>query len=84
MALIMSALHGVESGDATLLTERLSRLTGGTNPWRFSAKELTALLAQQSGNKSQAQKLFKELSDDAKAPSGIRARAAEMTAILSE
>ncbi len=82
MALVLSALHGVETGDAVELTKKLSRLIDGKNAWRHSAKELTALLAQKTGDKAKAQKLYKELSDDATAPSGIRARAAEMTAIL--
>jgi hypothetical protein len=82
MALIMSALHGVEQGDAALLTEKLARLINGTNAWRHSAKELTALLARKSGDKAKAQKLFKELSTDTTAPSGIQARATEMLAIL--
>ena len=82
MALVMSALHGVEAGDAAILSEKLSRLMNGKNAWRHSAKELSALLAQNSGDKAKAQKLYKELSDDATAPSGIRTRAAEMTAIL--
>ena len=82
MALVMSALHGVEAGDAPILSEKLSRLINGKNAWRHSAKELLALLAQNSGDKAKAQKLYRELSDDATAPSGIRSRAAEMTAIL--
>ncbi|MBT3991636.1 MAG: tetratricopeptide repeat protein [Rhodospirillaceae bacterium] len=82
MALIMAALHGIESGDAVALSQKLTRLINGTNAWRHSAKELSALLAQKSGDKAKAQKLYKELSDDATAPSGIRTRAAEMTAIL--
>jgi len=38
--------------------------------------------AQKAGDKSKAGKLYKELADDATAPSGIRTRAAEMSAIL--
>ncbi|MBT3917409.1 MAG: tetratricopeptide repeat protein [Rhodospirillaceae bacterium] len=82
MALVIAALHGLEGGDAALLTDRLARLVNGTSPWRHSAKELSALLAQKSGNKAKARKLFQEIADDATAPSGIRARAAELTAIL--
>ncbi len=83
MALVIAALHGLEGGDAVVLTGRLARLINGTSPWRYSAKELSALLAQKSGNKDKARKLFQEIADDATAPSGIRARAAELTAILS-
>ncbi len=82
MALVIAALHGLEGGDAAILTERLARLIIGTSPWRHSAKELSALLAQKSGNNEKARKLFQEITDDATAPAGIRARAAELTAIL--
>jgi len=82
MALIIAALHGLEGGEAAVLSNRLARLMNGTSPWRHSAKELTALLAQKSGNSDKARKLFQEITDDATAPAGIRARAAELTAIL--
>jgi hypothetical protein len=84
MALIMAALHGVDTGDTEILMRKLSRLIDEKNAWRHSAKELSALLAQKLGNKEKANKLYKELSDDATAPSGIRTRATEMTAILGE
>ena len=84
MALIMAALHGVDTGDTEILMRKLSRLIDGKNAWRHSAKELSALLAQKLGNKEKANRLYKELSDDATAPSGIRTRATEMTAILGE
>ncbi len=82
LALVLSALHGVDNGDPNILTQRLADLLGSASPWRFSAKEITALLASRMGDKAKAGKLFKELADDASAPSGIRARAAEMTAIF--
>ena len=40
-----------------------------------------ALLAKKSGNIKQAVQLYKELADDVTAPAGIRARAAEVSAI---
>ncbi len=82
LALILSALHEVDNGDAKIITNRLAKLTDSSSPWRFSAKEITAILASRTGDNAKAEKLFKELADDAAAPAGIRARAAEMTAIL--
>jgi hypothetical protein len=83
MALILSALHNTEAKNSSIFIKKLSRLINGKNAWRHSAKELVALLAQKSGDNVKAQKLYKELYDDATTPAGIRTRAAEMTAILN-
>ncbi len=82
LALLMSVMHGLDHGDPAQLSASLAGLMAAGNPWRHSAKELTALAAQKAGDKSKAGKLYKELADDATAPSGIRTRAAEMSAIL--
>ncbi len=82
VALLLSALHDLDTAPPDALAQRLTRLTLADNPWRHSARELSALLAQRKGDRSQAGKLFKELADDVTAPAGIRGRAAEMNAIL--
>jgi len=82
LALLLSALYEVDTGDAAELTSRIAPLTAAGSPWRHSAKELSAVLAQRSGDKEKANQLFHELADDATAPQGIRARAAEMSAVL--
>jgi hypothetical protein len=82
LAAVLSVLHELDTGDAGQLRERLAPLLATTNPWRHSAKELTALLARRSGDVKRARALFRELTDDGSAPPGIRARAAEMSAIL--
>jgi hypothetical protein len=82
LATVLSVLHDMDSGDSGQMTERLAPLLETTSPWRHSAKELTALLARKSGDIKRAKDLFRELTDDGSAPQGIRARAAEMSAIL--
>ena len=82
LALLLSTLHDLDTAVPDELAQRVARLTLTDNPWRHSAKELSALLAQRKGDRSQAEKLFQELADDVTAPAGIRARAAEMSAIL--
>ena len=82
LATVLSVLHDLDSGDAGQMTGRLTPLLETANPWRHSAKELTALLARKSGDIKRAKELFRELTDDGSAPQGIRARAAEMSAIL--
>ena len=82
LALLLSTLHDLDTAAPDELAQRVARLTLTNNPWRHSAKELSALLLQRKGDRTQAGKLFQELADDVTAPAGIRARAAEMSAIL--
>jgi hypothetical protein len=82
LAIILSVLHEIDSGDPKALSERVAPLAAANNPWRFNAKEFSAFLAQRMGETQRAGQLFRELADDATAPQGIRARAAEMSAVL--
>ena len=82
LAFLLSTLHDLDTAAPDELMQRVARLTLTDNPWRHSAKELFALLTQRKGDRSRAGKLFQELADDVTAPAGIRARAAEMSAIM--
>jgi len=82
LALLLSVLHEIDSGDPKVLTDRVAPLASAANPWHFNAKEFTAVLAQRMGDTQRASQLYRELADDATAPQGIRARAAEMSAVL--
>jgi len=86
LAVILGVIHDMNgTGTGALeLSDRLAPLTAGTNPWRHSATELTALLAAGAGNRTKARKLFTGLAADVTAPHGIRARAKEMLAILGQ
>ena len=67
--------------DPTALAARLQPLTAEDNPWRFTARELVAVLALQAGDRVRAGELFGELAVDPLAPPGLRARAAELQAV---
>jgi len=69
-------------GDA--LTARLGPLLAADSPWRFSARELSALIALRKGDTEQARASYTALADDPKTPSGARARAAEMLRALKQ
>ena len=71
-------------GEATELTSILAPLSADDNPWRHSARELLAVIASQTGDKTKARELFKALSEDATTPQGIRQRAGEMLSALTE
>lgn len=82
LATILAVEHSLDSGDPAALTQRLQPLTADGNPWRYSALELSGLLARRAGDTKRAIELFSKLSDDQKAPQNTRARAAEVLAAL--
>jgi len=82
LATLLAVLAASDSGDPAALIKRLEPLGAAGSPWRYSALELTAALATRMGDKARAEQLYSQLSDDAAAPSGVRARAAEMLAAL--
>jgi hypothetical protein len=83
LAVLKMALLTLDTADLAQLEERVAPLNTTGNPWYYSSTEVLALIAQKRGDTKHAVELYKQLADDVQAPSGIRARAAEMLAILS-
>lgn len=69
--------------DAKAAAERLKPLTDADNPFHPTALELTAVADLKAGDKAAARTIYQKLADDLTAPSGLRARAAEMAAALA-
>jgi hypothetical protein len=84
LALVLGALHEIDTADRAALGQRVARLTADDNPWRYSAREIIAVLARHDGDGDKARQLYSGLANDVAAPSGIRARAQEMLAILGK
>ena len=84
LATLMAVSHGMSIMDRGEVEDRLAPLVGDDNPWRYSARELVATAAMASGDTAAAREAFQALVDDAQAPSGVRARGAEMLAILGQ
>jgi hypothetical protein len=82
LALILLALQQIDSAEPNDLAARLAPLTVAGNPWRYSALELTGLLAARAGDMAKARDAYVTLSDDPGTPRQMRARAAEMLAVL--
>lgn len=82
LAIIQGAFLELDVADPGDLTGRVAPLTKADSPWRFSALEITGLLAARSGDVKKAREIFTQLSGDALAPQGVRSRATEMLAIL--
>lgn len=85
LAILLGAIQRINNGEVgTAVSTRLTPLSAENNPWRHSALELLAVLAEQSGDKARAREMFKSLSEDAATPTGIRQRASEMLSALAE
>jgi len=81
LAQVLAVLHQPADAPVQPLITRLEPLTQPANPWHHSALELTALLVAQSGDTARAAGLFRQLADDATAPEGVRARAADLATL---
>lgn len=84
LAVLLAAQYRAEGPEAAAAALKLAPLVQETNPWRHPALELTAVIALGQGDRDRARDIFRRLADDATAPTGIRARAAEMVAALAE
>jgi len=82
LATLLAALIEIDSAPADVVERRLAGLADGFGPWRPFARELQAAAMLGAGDREGARKVFAELTDDATAPAGVRARAAEMLAAL--
>ena len=68
--------------DSAALSARLEPLMTDDGPWRHAARELAGLIALKAGDTPKAKSLFKKIADDLGAPQGMRARAAQLLAVL--
>jgi len=84
LALVLGALQEIKAvGDnRDELKKRLNAANSDNNPWRYSVREILALLEIESGNSENAKNIFASLSDDSQAPEGIRSRAKKLLAVL--
>lgn len=82
LAVLLAVLHDADKVDPVEGRARLKPLLADDNPWRFSARELTAVLALRTGDTAGAKEAYKAIADDQNAPPALRARATEMLASL--
>lgn len=78
LAVLCAVTLSLETVDPAESQARLEPLMTPDNPYRHSARELSALLALHTGDTAKARELFQTLAEDETAPSGIRSRAEEM------
>jgi hypothetical protein len=84
MAEIKAAYLRLDGNDPAAVEKAVEPLAVETNAWRHSAREIMALAAVKRGDTAKAADLFRKLAEDAAAPQGLRARAAEMLAATGQ
>lgn len=84
LASLLSVMHQLGTGDPAQLQARLQPLTADSSPWRFSAREMSGVLAARAGDKDKARTLFQQLADDSQAPAGVRSRAADLATLYGK
>ncbi|MBX9634692.1 MAG: tetratricopeptide repeat protein [Magnetospirillum sp.] len=77
---LKAAYLKLDSADPAAVEKMVEKLAVESSPWRHSAREVLALAAAKRGDEAKAADLFRKIADDAAAPQGVRARAAEMLA----
>jgi hypothetical protein len=84
LAVLLEALVALEKEalpiDADAIQAKLQRLSAENNPWRFSARELSAILAWRGGQAAEAKDRMRTLAADPQAPIDIRDRAQQFLA----
>lgn len=81
-ARVLYALHGLDSLDPGTVQSMVAPLDVPEGAFRFSAREVKALLALRQGQEDAAREAFAGLAADAQAPRGVRSRAQDMLNLL--
>ena len=82
LAKIRAAQLLTDTGSAGDIRARIGSLTTDANPWRFTARELLALVAFRDGDLVAARDAYQKLSLDLSAPQGVKSRANDMLAAI--
>lgn len=80
LAVMKRALLVLNDGDLGEGEKRVADIAVAGNPWRHTAMEILAANALKKGSAARATELYRQISNDAQAPQGMRARATEMLA----
>lgn len=81
LATVLWALHGMDTEDPEVLLQALAPLTDPSNAFTYSALELTAVLEAKQGDIQNAINILDGLAADSNAPSAVKARAEELSAV---
>jgi hypothetical protein len=82
LAALLAVMHRIDGGDPAALTARLAALDRPDGAFRFSARELLAVLAEKQGERDRAVTILRALASAPDAPTALRTRATEMLGAL--
>lgn len=82
LAVLYAVRMRIGTGEPVALVERLDPLAEDGRPWRYSARELKAIVLLGAGDMAAGREVYARLADDLDAPRSQRARAAEMLRAL--
>lgn len=82
VARVLYGLHGLDRLEPGAVQAMVAPLDAPDGAFRFSAREVKALLALRQGQDAQARELFAGLAADTQAPRGVRTRAQDMLDLL--
>lgn len=83
LAKILSVQMRLDQDDPAALQAELAPLMKDTQPWRSSARELSALLSYKTGDKDAAKKTVATLLGDEDAPESLKERAKKLESLLN-
>lgn len=78
LAKILSVSQRLDRGDPEKLKKELSGLSGDSGYWRYTARELGALLEAKQGHTQRAIEVLTGITSDPQAPEDARARAVKL------
>lgn len=82
LATLLGVMNDLDSADPIDVVSRLTPLMEEDNPWRFSARELSALASIRNGDQQKAIEALNQLVSDAATPASMRSRAQETLNVL--
>lgn len=84
LAVVLGVMNSLDTADTDSAVAALAPITDEANPWRHTARELTALSFIKAAEREKAIDVLTPLSTDTTAPAGIRQRAQELLAALGQ
>ena len=84
LATLTSAQHQADTGNPSMLKQRLQSLTAPDNPWRSMADQVIALVDLRTGHVREAAGIMRRLSTEHDVPDGVREMAADLLTTLPD
>lgn len=84
LASLLAAFAVADSAEPKALRQEIARLAVPDSPWRFLARELSALLSLRAGERDIARDELRRIAEDPATPATLKARAAEIVAQLGK